>query len=60
MNSVDNLYLDMNGIVHFVIHGNTTDKIKKTTKKWNSGNPEEIFTEIFTYIDDIVHIVNPR
>eukprot|EP01135_Chromosphaera_perkinsii_P000273 Nk52_evm42s62 gene=Nk52_evmTU42s62 len=47
----DNLYLDMNGIIHNCSHSDTD----------NSLIPEEkMFAAIFAYIDALLHIVRPR
>jgi 5'-3' exoribonuclease 2 len=50
---IDNLYLDMNGIIHPCTHPE------------NSSIPtpftiEEMFNNIFNYVDRIVNIVRPR
>ena len=47
----DNLYLDMNGIIHNCSHSDGD----------NSFIPEEkMFANIFAYIDALLHIVRPR
>eukprot|EP01022_Parablepharisma_sp_SALTPOND_P027889 TRINITY_DN683_c0_g1_i1.p1 TRINITY_DN683_c0_g1~~TRINITY_DN683_c0_g1_i1.p1 ORF type:complete len:1361 (+),score=161.89 TRINITY_DN683_c0_g1_i1:90-4085(+) len=57
---VDNLYVDMNGLVHIIVHGNTIERHLLTSQMVNSGHMEELWCEIFRYLDDLVHIVNPR
>eukprot|EP00887_Chlorella_sp_A99_P000906 scaffold5.g906.t1 len=48
---MDNLYLDMNGIIHNCTHGNNPD-VKLTE--------EEMVVRIFTYLDKLVQIVKPQ
>ena len=48
---VDNLYLDMNGIIHPCCH-----PLDRPAPK----NEQEMFLLIFEYIDRIVSIVKPR
>lgn len=48
---MDNLYLDMNGIVHPCSH--PEDKPAPETE-------EEMMVEIFKYTDRVVHMVRPR
>ncbi len=57
---VDNLYIDMNGLVHMVIHGNSVERHVMTSQMVNRGKMDELWAELFRYIDDIVHMVNPR
>lgn len=47
----DNLYLDMNGIIHPCCH--PEDKAPPSTE-------EEMFIEIFKYMDRIIAMVRPR
>ncbi|XP_022665061.1 5'-3' exoribonuclease 1-like isoform X2 [Varroa destructor] len=49
----DNLYLDMNGIIHLCSHPNDTDAHFRISE-------EEIFKNIFDYIDFIFRMVKPR
>ncbi|KAL4567271.1 hypothetical protein LXL04_022850 [Taraxacum kok-saghyz] len=54
----DNLYLDMNGIIHPCFHPEHDDVI---TRLLNSPETyEEVFSNIFEYIDRIMMIVRPR
>ncbi len=48
---VDNLYLDMNGIIHNCTHGN--DPGTKLTE-------EEMVVKIFTYLDKLFQVVKPQ
>ncbi|DBA92644.1 TPA: hypothetical protein ACH3X1_002861 [Trebouxia sp. C0004] len=48
---VDNLYLDMNGIIHNCTHGN--DPGTKLTE-------EEMVVKIFTYLDKLFQVVKPE
>ncbi|KAI9216342.1 putative 5-3 exonuclease, partial [Blastocladiella britannica] len=47
----DNLYLDMNGIVHNCSHGN--DPTRKITE-------EQMFVAIFEYIDHLFYKIKPQ
>lgn len=49
---VDNLYLDMNGILHNCSHANDDEISAKTDK--------DVLLAVFYYIDRIVHIVKPQ
>ena len=49
---VDNLYLDMNGILHNCSHANDAEIAAKTDK--------DVLLAVFYYIDRIVHIVKPQ
>eukprot|EP01134_Creolimax_fragrantissima_P002793 CFRG2793T1 len=49
----DNLYLDMNGIIHNCSHGNSTDPNFQVTE-------ETIFNDCMAYIDYIFQIIKPR
>ncbi len=48
---VDNLYLDMNGIIHNCTHGN--DPGTNLTE-------EEMVVKIFTYLDKLFQVVKPQ
>ena len=48
---IDNLYFDMNGIIHNCTHGN--DPSRKPTET-------EMVLKIFDYLDKLVHIVQPQ
>ncbi len=54
---VDNLYLDLNGIVHNCIHGNDKAKHERVSKLTDFG---EVWVNIMKAIDEIVHTVKPR
>jgi 5'-3' exoribonuclease 1 len=49
----DNLYLDMNGIIHNCSHGNDDDPLFRITET-------QIFLAIFNYIDYIFATIRPR
>lgn len=49
----DNLYLDMNSILHTCTHSNDDDVTKRLSE-------EEVFSKIFTYIDHLFHIIKPK
>lgn len=49
----DNLYLDMNSILHTCTHGNDDDVTKRLTE-------EEVFGKIFVYIDHLFHVIKPK
>ena len=48
---IDNLYLDMNGIIHNCTHDNEGKSI---------CNEDEMVSKIFTYLQKLVQIVKPR
>ncbi len=48
---IDNLYLDMNGIIHNCTHGNDPN-IKLTEN--------EMVVRIFTYLDKLIQIIKPK
>jgi len=49
--AVDNLYLDMNGIIHPCCH-----PLDRPPPK----NEQEMYSLIFEYIDRVISIVNPQ
>eukprot|EP00871_Galdieria_phlegrea_P004525 jgi/Galph1/5073/GphlegSOOS_G3764.1 len=53
----DNLYLDMNGIIHPCSH--PEDRPPPTTAS-EKVKEEEMFEEIFHYIDRLVYMIRPR
>jgi len=57
---IDNFYIDLNGLIHNVIHGNSADKHIIISHLINTGNSDELWGEIFRAIDDLVHLINPR
>jgi 5'-3' exoribonuclease 1 len=48
---IDNLYLDMNGIIHNCTHAN--DPNLKLTEN-------EMIVRIFTYLDKLIQIIKPQ
>eukprot|EP00347_Sterkiella_histriomuscorum_P002677 403367227 len=54
---IDNLYLDLNGIVHNCIHGNDPSKHEKVSKMEDF---DEVWVSIMRAIDEIVHSVKPK
>ena len=48
---IDNLYLDMNGIIHNCTHAN--DPNLKLTE-------DEMIVRIFTYLDKLIQIIKPQ
>jgi 5'-3' exoribonuclease 1 len=54
---IDNLYLDLNGIVHNCIHGNDAKKHEKVSKMQDF---DEVWGNIMKAIDEIVHSVKPK
>jgi len=53
----DNLYMDLNGIVHNAIHGNDPTRHERISKL---EDLEEVWADIMRAIDEIVHVVKPR
>ena len=53
-NVKDNLYLDLNGIIHIQSHNN--DLITLSQLK----SYEDIYYDIFLYIDHLVHLMKPK
>lgn len=53
----DNLYMDLNGIVHNAIHGNDPTRHERISKL---EDLEEVWADIMRAIDEIVHTVKPR
>ncbi|RCN26209.1 XRN 5'-3' exonuclease, partial [Ancylostoma caninum] len=49
----DNLYLDMNGIIHNCSHPNDDDVKFRISQ-------EQIFADIFAYIDKLFNIIRPK
>jgi len=57
---IDYFYIDLNSLIHNIIHGDVTDKIVITSHLMNTGQIDEIWANIFKTLDDLVHTVNPR
>lgn len=53
-NFVDNLYLDINGVIHKCSHNNSVITMCKERKL------EDIYYDIFRYIDEMVHLIKPK
>jgi 5'-3' exoribonuclease 1 len=53
----DNLYLDLNGIVHNCIHGNNAARHAKVS---GLEDFEEVWAAVMRAIDEIVHTVKPK
>ncbi|SMN18519.1 similar to Saccharomyces cerevisiae YGL173C KEM1 Evolutionarily-conserved 5'-3' exonuclease component of cytoplasmic processing (P) bodies involved in mRNA decay [Maudiozyma saulgeensis] len=49
----DNLYLDMNSILHNCTHGNDDDITKRLSE-------EEVFARIFSYVDHLFQTIKPQ
>jgi 5'-3' exoribonuclease 1 len=57
----DNLYLDMNGIVHNCTHGDSPAMdLKQAAALPKPLTESEIFAKIFKYIDKLFHMVKPE
>ena len=54
---IDNLYLDLNGIVHNCIHGNDQKRHERVS---SLSDFEEVWVNIMRAIDELVHTVKPR
>ena len=52
MPEIDNLYLDMNGIIHPCTHGNSEQLVDLTQS--------EMFLKIFAFLDELVHVTKPQ
>jgi 5'-3' exoribonuclease 1 len=50
---IDNLFLDINGVIHKRAHNNNVITMCK------ERTHEEIFYNIFTYVDELVHLTKP-
>ena len=55
--ALDNLYLDLNSIVHNCIHGNDKGRHERISKLEDF---EEVWADIMRAIDEIIHMVKPR
>ena len=54
---IDNLYLDLNSIVHNCIHGNDAKLHERVSKLTDF---DEVWANIMKAIDEIVHTVKPQ
>jgi len=54
---VDNLYLDLNGIVHNCVHGNDPKRHERISRL---EDMEELWASIMQAIDEVVHLVKPK
>ena len=54
---LDNLYMDLNGIVHNAIHGNDQKRHEKISKLQDF---EIVWADIMRAIDEVVHVVKPK
>lgn len=54
---MDNLYLDLNGIVHNAIHGNDPQRHEKISKL---NDFEDVWADIMKAIDELVHTIKPK
>ena len=54
---IDNLYLDLNGIVHNCVHGNDPKRHERISRL---EDMEELWAAIMQAIDEIIHLVKPK
>jgi 5'-3' exoribonuclease 1 len=54
---VDNLYLDLNGIIHNCVHGNDPKRHERISRL---DDMEELWAAIMRSIDEIVHMIKPK
>ncbi len=52
----DNLYIDLNSIVHIALHGNSIEQLERMSK---AENFNEVWIKIMQNIDAIVHLFKP-
>ena len=57
MTNLDNLYLDLNGIVHVAIRGHDHKHYERISRLKDF---EEVWASIMRAIDEIVHSIKPR
>lgn len=61
---IDNLYLDMNGIIHNCVRsspGNGSSDTKRyATTPTAARHPRDIYLDVFKYIDNLVSLLTPR
>ena len=53
--ALDNLYLDMNGIIHNCTHANEGENVIKSGK-----DEDQMMLKIFAYIDSLFQMIKPR
>lgn len=51
---IDNFYLDVNGVIHKRAHNNNI------VTACSERSLEDIFYDVFTYIDEMVHLIKPK
>jgi len=54
---LDNLYLDLNGIVHNCVHGNDPKRHERISRL---EDMEELWASIMQAIDEVVHLTKPK
>jgi 5'-3' exoribonuclease 1 len=53
----DNLYLDLNGIVHNCIHGNDPKRHERISR---NNDLEEVWASVMQAIDELIHTIKPQ
>ena len=54
IHDLDNLYLDVNGIVHIMSHNNSFEKMI------SNRTDDDIFYDVLKYIDQVMHLMRPK
>lgn len=54
IHDLDNLYLDVNGIIHMMSHNNSLEKMM------SNRTTEDIFYDVVKYIDQVMHLMKPK
>lgn len=62
---VDNLYLDMNGIIHNCVHSSPGNTDLASSKRYAdiptaARSPNDIYLDVFKYVDNLVSLLTPR